>query len=441
MRPESMNSIDFGTITNQYRTYPSRWFGLAVLVLLNIMVSWGWLTFSPLVSQSAEFYHVDESMVNWLSTIFVFANFAMTIVTLKLLSWGLRPAIITGSTLLLLGNWVRYAGSRSYADSNIVAVSVGQALIGLSQSVVLSAPTRYSEVWFTSSGRVSATAIMSLASPAGAAIGQVVSPLWVQDPSGIGSMVLYVSIISSAVAVLGFLVPGAPPTPPAPSGIITSRPVLQSLRIFFSSLECFLILIPFWIFTALFISTSSLLNQILSPYGFSDSEAGIGGALIIVAGLAGSAVAAPLIDRTKKFTAALKLGLALGSACYLALIWVPSTRSIGGLYGLLCVMGITSLAIVAVALEAMTEFSHPLGPEITSTFAWAGGQLIGGCFILAGDAMKAGSDAAVPYNMTSFTIFQAVLAISVVPVIMSLGMFGRGDKMVLKRTQLDIVSE
>jgi FLVCR family MFS transporter 7 len=46
----------------------------------------------------------------------------------------------------------------------------GQILIGLGQPFVLAAPTRYSDQWFTESGRVSATALASLANPFGAAV-------------------------------------------------------------------------------------------------------------------------------------------------------------------------------------------------------------------------------------------------------------------------------
>jgi sugar phosphate permease len=133
-------------------------------------------------------------MVNWLSSIFVFANFAMTFVTIELLDWGLRPTLISDSALLLIGNWVRYAGSYSSDGSTVSFVAVAQALLGMSQSLVLSAPTRFSETWFTRKGRVTATAVMSLANPAGAAIWSIIVTLWTNEPSDISSVVLYVAI-------------------------------------------------------------------------------------------------------------------------------------------------------------------------------------------------------------------------------------------------------
>jgi len=53
----------------------------------------------------------------------------------------------------------------------------------------------------------------------------------------------------------------------------------------FRSLEFWLVVIPFMFYIGLFNSISTLVNGMLAPYGFSESEAGIGGALLIVVGL------------------------------------------------------------------------------------------------------------------------------------------------------------
>lgn len=85
------------------------------------------------------------------------------------LNRGPKPAIIIASLLILAGNWIRYAGAR--ASSGVYGVVMfGQILIGLAQPFVLAAPTRYSALWFSDKGRVSATAVASLANPLGAAV-------------------------------------------------------------------------------------------------------------------------------------------------------------------------------------------------------------------------------------------------------------------------------
>ncbi|KAF5985633.1 salicylate 1-monooxygenase [Fusarium coicis] len=77
-----------------------------------------------------------------------------------------------------------------------------------------------------------------------------------------------------------------------------------------------------------------------------------------------------------------------------------------------------------------------VGAEITSTTARAGGQLLGGCFIILGNGMKAAESADPPRKMKDFTVFQAVLAMAMIPLPLMLGMFGRSDQVALKRTNV-----
>lgn len=84
---------------------------------------------------------------------------------------GPKPAIMIAGSLIFVGNWIRYAGTRA-GGGYYGVVMFGQIIIGLAQPFVLTAPTRYSDLWFTAKGRISATAIASLANPFGGAVSQ-----------------------------------------------------------------------------------------------------------------------------------------------------------------------------------------------------------------------------------------------------------------------------
>jgi FLVCR family MFS transporter 7 len=133
--------------------------------------------------------------VNWLSTGFLFAFCVATPFTIYVLhKGGPKPAIVTASVLLLVGNWIRYGGTKT---KNYGAVMFGQILTGFAQPFVLSAPTHYSGMWFTSNGRVAATAVMTLANPFGGALGQLIDPFFATEAKDIPNMVLYIAIIVS----------------------------------------------------------------------------------------------------------------------------------------------------------------------------------------------------------------------------------------------------
>ncbi|KAH8666694.1 major facilitator superfamily domain-containing protein [Xylariales sp. PMI_506] len=420
-----------------YRTYKRRWFGLIILTLFNIIISWDWLTFSPVSQFAATYYGTDETTINWLSTAFLFSFVVASPVAIYLLHFGVRLTFMTAAALLLVGNWIRYAGSHSPDSSNFGVVMFGQLLLGFAQSFMLSAPTRYTDLWFTSRGRVAATALPSLANPFGAALGELIIPFMVYQPSDMPTAVLYVSIISTVIAIPAFFVPGAPPTPPAPSCETPKEPVLTSLRTLAGSLECWLIMIPFAVYVGFFNNISSLLNQMMLPYGFSSNDAGIAGAVLIVVGLVAAAISSPIIDRTKSYLLAIRIFVPLIALMYLVFIWMPATRSDPGPYVVLAILGAASFALVPVALEFLIELSHPCSPEVSSTIGWGGGQLLGALFIIICNALKSGEDANPPNNMSRALIFQAVISIAVLPLPLCLGLFGRKDNVRLRRVASD----
>ncbi|KAI2765540.1 hypothetical protein DTO012A8_9245 [Penicillium roqueforti] len=180
-----------------YKVYKRRFWGLAQLVLLNIVVSWDWLTFSSISTTAAEYFDVSESAINWMSTGYLFAFCAVSPIVIWILNKSSpKPAIVTTAALLLVGNWLRYAGTR--ANGGIFGLAMlGQIIIGFAQPFCLCAPTRYSELWFSDQGRTSATAVASLANPLGAALGQLIDSEWASKPSDIPNMVLYITIIST----------------------------------------------------------------------------------------------------------------------------------------------------------------------------------------------------------------------------------------------------
>jgi MFS transporter, FLVCR family, MFS-domain-containing protein 7 len=219
---------------------------------------------------------------------------------------------------------------------------------------------------------------------------------------------------------------------------------MSSIKYLMMLPEFYMILIPFVVYVGLFNSISSVINQILFPYGFSETEAGIGGALLIVVGLVASAITSPIIDRNKKFLLAVKIFVLITAICYFVFIWAPPTRSDAAVYIILAVLGAASFSLVPVVLEYLCEITHPVSPEVTSTICWSGGQLLGGIFIQIANALTDGPNGGgggdVPYNMQRNLWFQAVFALIVVPLPLSLGLFGRARQVRLRRVEADKAS-
>lgn len=405
----------------RYRLYKRRFLGLAQLVLLNIVVSWDWLTFAAASTTSANFFNVSEDSINWLSTGFLFAFVAVSPLVLWTLNkGGPKISILVASGLILIGNWIRYGGTRAQPPKFGVVV-FGQIVIGFAQPFVLAAPTRYSNLWFSDTGRVSATAVASLANPLGGALGQLIGPIWATNQAGIPNMVLYTAILSTVVTLPAPFIPKAPPTPPSAIAASEKLDIRQALHELPRNVSFYLILIPFAIYVGFFNAISSLVNQVLGPYGFSETEAGIAGALLIVVGLVAAAIVSPFVDRTKKYLLTLWILVPVIAICYLILIFMPGTRTVTGPYVVFSLLGASSFSLLPCALEYLVVVTHPVSPEISSTICWTAGQLLGAIFIIIMNALRGGWSGQPKNTMIRALIFQAVLAWVAMPFPMLLG--------------------
>jgi len=392
----------------QFRVYKRRFFGLVQLALLNIIVSWDWLSFSAASKTSANYFHVSEADINWLSTGFMFAFLVSSPAVIWVLNkYPPKMAIVICSALVLIGNWIRYAGARSGPHGHFGVVVLGQVIIGFAQPFVLASPTRYSDAWFSSAGRVSATAVASLANPLGGALGQLIGPMWASSVS--------------VASIPSFFLPSLPPTPPSPStSLRETRPLKLELQTLFHNRQFWFLMIPFSIFVGAFNATSSLLNQIFEPYGFTEDQAGIAGAVLIFVGIGCSAIVSPIIDRTKAYLITLKMLIPLTSVSYLILVFIPQTRSFPAVCIVMALIGGSSFALLPCALEYLVEITWPVSPEASSVVAWCGGQVLGGLFIIIMTALK-GQFGKTPTHdqpagsMIRALVFQAVFCLCVLP--------------------------
>lgn len=250
-------------------------------------------------------------------------------------------------------------------------------------------------------------------------------------------MVLYISIIATVAAIPSFFIPKAPPTPPTASSSVSKIAIRPSLSAILRSPPFYIVAITFAVYVGFFNAFSSLLNQILYPYGYSEDEAGICGAVLILVGLVTAAVSSPIFDRTHAYLAGIKILCTLIAIAYLGLIWAPQTRGLPAPYVLAGIEGAASFSLLPIALEYLVEITFPASPEVSSTIVWAGGQLLGGIFIVIMNALKDQRDVDLkkvremgrgqgggdrpPGNMYDALIFQGALALCILPLPLALG--------------------
>lgn len=358
---------------------------------------------------------------------------------------GLRGANIATSVLILLGNWIRYAGTVPSVKSYGVVI-FGHILTAMAQPFCLATPTKLSDTWFTEKGRTSATALATLANPFGAAIGQFVGSVLAPTPDKMPQMILVVAIVvslshremlwidpsnpmleqSSVAALPSFFIPAKPPTPPSATTTVDSTPIMVAIRDIIKRKEFWLIAVPFGVYVGLFNSTTSLINQVVIPYGYSETEGGIAGGILIGVGLVSAAITSPLNDRFKWYLGAIRLLVPVSGIMYVCLIYSPaSPYGIWPTYLVGAILGASSFSMLPIALEFLAEITYPYSPEVGSTISWAGGQLFGGIFIIILSQLTAPATANPPYNMHNSLVFSAVVAMVFVPFPLTLSLLDR----------------
>lgn len=235
-------------------------------------------------------------------------------------------------------------------------------------------------------------------------------------------------MFQSCVACLpAFFIHSKPPTPPSPAGDSKKLDITGSIELLKGNKAFMLVFIAFGVYVGFFNAVSSLINQIFEPYGFTETDAGIAGAILIFVGLGASAIVSPFVDRTKQYLPTIKLLVPLIAIGYLLLIFMPETRSVAGPYVTCAILGAASFSLLPCALEYLVEITHPASPEVSSTICWAGGQLLGAVFILVMDALK-GSLAGQPKDsMKPALVFEAVVSCLAVPCVFALGFLDRNN--------------
>ena len=141
----------------------------------------------------------------------------------------------------------------------------------------------------------------------------------------------------------------------------------------------------FSVYAGAFQTSSTLVNTVVYRYGFSETEAGNAGAIMIFVGLGSAVIFSVIVDKTRKHLLLTKIMVPLIACTYTALIFIPQTHSLAELYTIYALIGFTSYSIMPATLEFQANWTHPVNPVISSAICWMGGQLFSAIFIIVTD--------------------------------------------------------
>lgn len=366
---------------NGFKVYGYRWIMLVVFMFIAAMNQLLWITFASITGDAARYYRVSDLSIAVLSLSFMLVYIVVSIPASWVIdTYGIRVAVGIGAALtglfgLLRGVWA----------PNYTLVLVAQIGIAVGQPFILNAVTTVAARWFPLRERATAAGLGSLSLYVGIVAGLALTP-YLTIQSGIGDMLLAYGIVSVIAAVVFFAAARErPPTPPCPPDQEARSLVLDGLKQTLRNKGFLLLMLIFFVGLGVFNAVTTWIEDIVRPRGFSITQAGNAGGLMIVGGIIGALILPALSDHYRKRTPFLVLALA---GATVGLVGITYATSYWLLLVASFVLGFSLLSSGPVGFQYGAEVTYP-APEGTSNgLLLLMGQISGIAFILGMDSFK-----------------------------------------------------
>ncbi|CEP14743.1 hypothetical protein [Parasitella parasitica] len=399
------------------KTYPIAWVFLFCIVVIRAAVAIFSNTFSPIPSVTAEFMGISLSSINWLyntmAISYIVASFFTSYLYKKI---GVKWSLFFSGIVLSAGCWIRWVAVKINPPSFPILM-VGQTVASLSSPISLNIMTTFAAVWFTENRR--ATASMFIVSNYGAIIAMFLMPALATGIDKIEFTKVIVVASIATVATIPFLFfPSKPPTPASypvtvaedEASIPKQKLTLRQGTLLLLKNPHFLILIVIHSLNiGLSIAWNGLMNQAISPYGYSDNEIGNIAAIGVVGGTLGCLMSGPIIDKTKQHKILLKIMAPLMFSTYVAFVFVVKKDSFAAILYTNMLSQFFLSFMVPVCVELGIEVSYPVTESLSTSILWQIAQLIGFILVLVMDLFR-DENGEPKDNLYKALIFQAAIA-------------------------------
>jgi MFS family permease len=364
-----------------FKVYSYRWVVLLSFMAVIVVNQLLWITFAPITSNAASYYGVSDLSIGLLSMSFMIVYLFVSIPASWLIdTYGFRLAVGVGAVLTGV-----FGLTRGLLAANYSLVLASQIGIAIGQPFILNAITRVAARWFPIRERATAAGFGSLAMYLGIVLGLILTPFVVLR-SSIHTMLLAYGVVAVIGAVLFLALSREhPPTPACPPGQEERTLVFDGLKQILRKKDFILLMVIFFIGLGVFNSVTTWIEDILRPRGFSITQAGVTGGLMVIGGVVGAVILPTLSDHFRRRVPFILLTLA---ASILGLVGVTYVTNYSILLAAAFVMGFFLLSAGPIGFQYGAEIAYP-APEGTSNgLLLLMGQISGILFIFGMDGFK-----------------------------------------------------
>jgi len=277
----------------RFRVYPYRWVVLATFMFINLTIQVLWIAYAPITGPAARFYGVSDLQIGLFSMAFMIAFVPLSIpVSWVIDTYGFRIAVSFGAVLMAV-----FGILRGLAGANYTLVLLSTIGIAIAQPFLLNAWTKVAARWFSADERATAVGLVTIANLIGAAVGMVLTPILILSMPIPSVQLIYGALAAISAVLFVVFARENPPTPPCPPGMEARALMLDGLKHALRVRPFLLYLAAAFIGMGLFNGLSTWIEGIVRPRGFSPTQAGTLGALLLVGGIIGAFILPLLSDK------------------------------------------------------------------------------------------------------------------------------------------------
>jgi cyanate permease len=366
---------------SNFKVYARRWIMLGVYMLMVAVNQLLWITFAPITGEATKYYGVSDLRIGILSMCFMIVYIVVSIPASWIIDkFGIRIGVGIGAVFTGVFGLVR-----GFAGPDYNWLLLAQIGIAIGQPFILNAITKLAARWFPIEERATATGLGTLSMYLGILLGMTLTPYLIIG-SGIGGM-LYIYGIVSIITAVSFLVlmrerpVTAPCRPDQEERSLVYDGFKQTLR----TKDFILLMVIFFIGLGVFNAVTTWIEDILRPRGFSATQAGITGGLMIVAGVVGALIIPILSDRYKRRIPFIIIAL-VGATIGLAGITFATSYWMLLMSGM--ILGFFLLSSGPIGFQYGAEITYPASEGTSNGMLLMMGQVSGIAFIFAMDSFK-----------------------------------------------------
>jgi len=389
-----------------FRIYGLRWMMLTVYMVMVAVNQLLWITFAPITGEATKYYAVSDLRIWILSMCFMIVYIVVSIPASWVIDkFGIRIGVGIGAAFTGVFGLVR-----GFAGTDYNWLLIAQIGIAIGQPFILNAITKLAARWFPMEERATAAGLGTLAMYMGILLGMTLTPYLIIG-SGIGGMLYIYGIISILTSVVFIvLIKEGPPTAPCLPEQEERSLVYDGFKQTLRTKDFIILMIIFFIGLGVFNAVTTWIEDILRPRGFTATQAGITGGLMIVGGIIGALFIPILSDKYKKRTpfiiiALVGATLGLTGITFATTYWLLLTSG--------AVLGFFLLSSGPIGFQYGAEITYPASEGTSNGMLLLMGQVSGIAFIFGMDSLKS----AVTGSMTRSLIF--LIALMVLSILMS----------------------